>query len=521
MNIVQMGNRMKGVPDEALRQMYVNMARDPYKVGTPDFIMLAGEIQARKDVRQKAAMGQGSKTSVIADLLTEGAMPPMPQQQMPQQMAQAPAEGGVAALPAPSAEQEFATGGMVAFSNGGSSATDITPFVYRNRAAYDNVDVAGGALSYAPPVTPVPLKDVLSKMSLQERMDYQRSGVLPEKYRKLLQEGAPRPDYSKSLEMSRFSTEPSVDTGGVATESLAQAQQRMGVVPPPQDAPPAPAAQQPSLTGGLDSLARTNQLLPNEFNLYKDLSKEGAEATFMKARADERKEFGDPFKEQEKAIQKSLDRIPGLEKQYNAAILFKAAGAIGSTPGGLLKGLNAAGGAIANDVMNKAEKLTSIQDRIDERQAQLASDKIKLARADNEKDRNEFARRIEKREGGLQSLTLARAQIQGGIENTLLNVASRERLGELQLTAASLEREVGREEARKKSALEVAQKQVLSEAAKNPNLMMDPVAADARTMELYRSYLNVLNSGDGKGATTPPSLQEQARKLLEERGIKK
>jgi hypothetical protein len=29
MNIVQMGNRMKGVPDEALRQMYVNMARDP------------------------------------------------------------------------------------------------------------------------------------------------------------------------------------------------------------------------------------------------------------------------------------------------------------------------------------------------------------------------------------------------------------------------------------------------------------------------------------------------------------
>ena len=40
-------------------------------------------------------------------------------------------------------------------------------------------------------------------------------------------------------------------------------------------------------------------------------------------------------------------------------------------------------------------------------------------------------------------------------------------------------------------------------------------------MELYRSYLNVLDSGDGTGATTPPSLQEQARKLLEERGIKK
>jgi hypothetical protein len=515
MSIVQMENRMKGVPDEALRQMYVNMARDPYKVGTPDFIMLAGEIQARKDMRQKAAMGQGSKTSVIADLLTEGAMPPMPQQQMPQQMAQAPAEGGVAALPAPSAAQEFATGGMVAFSNGGSSAT---PFIYQNRAAFDNVDVAGGALSYAPPVTPFPLKDVLSKMSLQERMDYQRSGVLPEKYRKLLQEGAPRPDYSKSLEMSRFSTEPSVDTGGVATESLAQAQQRMGVVPPPQDAPPAPAAQQPSLTGGLDSLARTNQLLPNEFNLYKDLSKEGAEAKFMKDREDERKEFGDPFKEQEKAIQKSLDRIPGLEKQYNAAILFKAAGAIGSTPGGLLKGLNAAGGAIANDVMNKAEKLTSIQDRIDERQAQLASDKIKLARTDNEKDRNEFARRIEKREGGLQSLTLARAQIQGGIENTLLNVASRERVGGMQLEAARLDRDAAAKDRILLGAQDLASKQIRDDpklahmsAAEKETLIKD------LTLQYYNNAIAVR---EGKGATATSSMKEQARKILEEKGIK-
>jgi hypothetical protein len=518
MNIVQTENRMKGMPDDVLRQMYVNMARDPYKVGTPDFIMLAGEIQARKDIRQKGAMGQGSKTSVIADLLTEGAMPPMPQQQMPQQMAQAPAEGGVAALPAPSASQEFATGGMVAFSNGGSSATDITPFIYQNRAAFDNVDVAGGALSYASPVTPVPLRDVLSKMSLQERMDYQRSGVLPEKYRKLLQEGAPRPDYSKSLEMSRFSTEPSADTGGVATESLAQAQQRMGVVPPPQDAPPALAAQQPSLAGGLDSLARTNQLLPNEFNLYEELSKKGAEATFMQDRADERKKFGDPFKEQEKAIQKSLDRIPGLEKQYNAAILFKAAGAIGSTPGGLLKGLNAAGGAIANDVMNKAEKLTSIQDRIDERQAQLASDKIKLARTDNEKDRNEFARRIEKREGGLQSLTLARAQIQGGIENTLLNVASRERLGGMQLEASRLDRDTAAKDRILLGAQDLASKQIRDDpklahmsAAEKETLIKD------LTLQYYNNAMALRGS---KGATTPPSMKEQARKILEEKGIK-
>jgi hypothetical protein len=176
MNIVQMENRMKGVPDEALRQMLIQMTQTG-AVGTPEYILAAGEIQARKNTRQKAAMGQENKTSVIADLLTEGAMPPMPQQQMPQQMAQAPARRWCSRTACPSASQEFATGGMVAFSNGGSSATDITPFIYQNRAAFDNVDVAGGALSYASPVTPFPLRDVLSKMSLQERMDYQRSGV--------------------------------------------------------------------------------------------------------------------------------------------------------------------------------------------------------------------------------------------------------------------------------------------------------------------------------------------------------
>jgi hypothetical protein len=252
--------------------------------------------------------------------------------------------------------------------------------------------------------------------------------------------------------------------------------------------------------------------------LYEELSKKGAEATFMQDRADERKKFGDPFKEQEKAIQKSLDRIPGLEKQYNAAILFKAAGAIGSTPGGLLKGLNAAGGAVANDVMNKAEKLASIQDRIDERQAQLASDKIKLARTDNEKDRNEFARRIEKREGGLQSLTLARAQIQGGIENTLLNVASRERLGGMQLEAARLDKDAAANDRILLGAQDLAAKQIRDDPS-----LTGLSAAEKETLIknlTLQYYNNAMALRGSKGATTPPSMQEQARKILEEKGIK-
>jgi hypothetical protein len=184
----------------------------------------------------------------------------------------------------------------------------------------------------------------------------------------------------------------------------------------------------------------------------------------------------------------------------------------------LLKGLNAAGGAIANDVMNKAEKLTSIQDRIDERQAQLASDKIKLARTDNEKDRNEFARRIEKREGGLQSLTLARAQIQGGIENTLLNVASRERLGGMQLEASRLDRDTAAKDRILLGAQDLASKQIRDDpklahmsAAEKETLIKD------LTLQYYNNAMALRGS---KGATTPPSMKEQARKILEEKGIK-
>jgi hypothetical protein len=185
----------------------------------------------------------------------------------------------------------------------------------------------------------------------------------------------------------------------------------------------------------------------------------------------------------------------------------------------LLKGLNAAGGAIANDVMNKAEKLTSIQDRIDERQAQLASDKIKLARADNEKDRNEFARRIEKREGGLQSLTLARAQIQGGIENTLLNVASRERLGGMQLEAARLDKDTAANDRILLGAQDLAAKQI-----RDDSKLTRLSAAEKETLIknlTLQYYNNAMALRGSKGATTTPSLQEQARKLLEERGIKK
>jgi hypothetical protein len=91
----RMGSRM---PDKELAMLQEKLRTAPPGNET---LMAAGEIQTRKNIRDKAV--QGNKRLVIADLLTDGAMPQMPpemQQQMQQQIAMLPENaGGVAALP--------------------------------------------------------------------------------------------------------------------------------------------------------------------------------------------------------------------------------------------------------------------------------------------------------------------------------------------------------------------------------------------------------------------------------------
>jgi hypothetical protein len=145
--------------------------------GTPAHLMVAGELQARKTIREKANVPQVNTTPVIADLLTDGAMPQMPQQmpqqmppemqqQMQQQIAMLPENaGGVAALPAPNMDNmepyTAAAGGMVAFDDGGSVA---------------RFDVGGG----------VSLTDVLRTLNMDERRSYQQTGRLPPRAQAML-----------------------------------------------------------------------------------------------------------------------------------------------------------------------------------------------------------------------------------------------------------------------------------------------------------------------------------------------
>jgi hypothetical protein len=159
-----MGSRM---PDAELAMLQEKLRTAPPGNET---LMAAGEIQTRKNIRDKAV--QGNKRLVIADLLTDGAMPQMPPE-MQQQIAMLPENaGGVAALPAPNMDNmepyTAAAGGMVAFDDGGSVA---------------RFDVGGG----------VSLTDVLRTLNMDERRSYQQTGRLPPRAQAMLTGQAPMP----------------------------------------------------------------------------------------------------------------------------------------------------------------------------------------------------------------------------------------------------------------------------------------------------------------------------------------
>jgi hypothetical protein len=160
-----MGSRM---PDAELAMLQEKLRTAPPGNET---LMAAGEIQTRKNIRDKAV--QGNKRLVIADLLTDGAMPQMPPPEMQQQIAMLPENaGGVAALPAPNMDNmepyTAAAGGMVAFDDGGSVA---------------RFDVGGG----------VSLTDVLRTLNMDERRSYQQTGRLPPRAQAMLTGQAPMP----------------------------------------------------------------------------------------------------------------------------------------------------------------------------------------------------------------------------------------------------------------------------------------------------------------------------------------
>lgn len=85
-------------------------------VGSPEYIIIAGQIQALKNADAKAQMAPPNERSVISDLLPA----PLTPQAAPQ-VAPAPEDaGGIAAMDAPNMETiDMMSGGLVAFGDGG------------------------------------------------------------------------------------------------------------------------------------------------------------------------------------------------------------------------------------------------------------------------------------------------------------------------------------------------------------------------------------------------------------------
>ena len=123
MNIIQLQDRLKGMPTEVIIQ---NLQSPTGAVPT---YLLAGELSRRQKMEAEAAAEMPSDT--VTEQLVEESMPQQnlgamaPQSMAPQPVPpeQAMAAPGVAGLPAPNVGQNYAGGGIVSFADGGPTVT--------------------------------------------------------------------------------------------------------------------------------------------------------------------------------------------------------------------------------------------------------------------------------------------------------------------------------------------------------------------------------------------------------------
>ena len=139
MNIIQIQDRLKGMPKEAIIQYVQNPTGD-----VPTYLAL-GELQRRKNSEAKFQAMQEQPASIaeqivqenmpmgLASMPTQDVMPPQsgvgaPQPQ-PQPTPDMMASSGIGALPAGNIGQNYAGGGIVAFEEGGEVEDDYGPIL--------------------------------------------------------------------------------------------------------------------------------------------------------------------------------------------------------------------------------------------------------------------------------------------------------------------------------------------------------------------------------------------------------
>jgi hypothetical protein len=193
MNIIKIQNQLKGVPDDTL----VGYVQNP-SGQVPTYLALS-ELQRRKEMRSSYQANKPEEKSVAEDLVAEAqpqpgiaalpeAQPMMeamaPQPEMPmEQMAQ----GGLAELDTGNMydENNYATGGIVAFDDGGS----VKHYAYGGKTKtdpfkYDPTYYQDAKAALIKPREEIALDDYI----MQTQQAQQAFGVDPEFYKKSLEE---------------------------------------------------------------------------------------------------------------------------------------------------------------------------------------------------------------------------------------------------------------------------------------------------------------------------------------------
>jgi hypothetical protein len=436
------------------------------KPGSYENLMVAGELQARDDVRKKAMATQGGQRPVVADLLTGGAMPPMPAQ-MPQQMAALPEDaGGVAALPAPNMENmepyTAAAGGLVAFEDGGQVARfqaggaplyaegnrpfQTTPGQRRREYTQEELDEFRrlkelGVLGSVKEFVVDPVKEFFSRGS--GRQDLQRGisqeGALPADVR--------RADMAEmaSVPLPAAVTPAAPAPGGIEAiaaqdagkKDLSPAAVRAAATPLSMDAA---MAQATGLMGGLPTGSAFADIKAEMKQASEERKAELKDAAYMRLA-----EFG-------------LGMAAGTSP-YFAANVGKA-------------GVEALKG-YADDLRQKK--------KLDADDRKILTDIKRMERAD-ERDNVIKTAEIGTRIFGEMSAN-DRARLAADVQ---------ERIAGQQLKGQQMEREASRFESQKSTALKEAEDAVAKAMAKDFALAQDPVAQDALRTRLYQQFLREL-----------------------------
>jgi hypothetical protein len=449
-NLLQQESNLRNVPDAALRGMLIEMTQSG-KAGTPEYILAAGEMQARKEIRDQAQGQKPKQAPVLAELLAGVPMAPQvpqTQQQAAPQVAALPEDSGVAALPAPNMESMdgYAGGGIVAFDEGGAVNYDEGGYMRFNAAGQVSVPSVLGAFGGpAQRTATVPMSFVNGIPVTTEfgtPLDRKRLEEIIRARNPNITAGELQTAVANAMTQARAQIAP---TPAAAINQVAAAPQGVAQVAP---APaPTAAAGKPTVrridTGAQDSgipnygaprnvdpMAFAERFAPLPTGLMP------TQTPIEAARAERAmyEELGidlDPYKKRRESLESEAANSKAARQQAGYEALLEFGGRLATTPGSLLRAATVAGSETAPSVISGLREVKKL-DR--ERNKELAD--LNAIRAKMDKDLTDagiarLQKQKDKAEERLFNIQDRRAQIASGI-------ASQQLQGQYGLASASL-----------------------------------------------------------------------------------